>query len=146
MGGRGSSSGGGGGGSGSSSGGGGSGSVKMPELSGSEKQVAWAESLRGGAIKAADDYVSYREKMATSGPTSAYGKSSPQLRDSLYDSEATPQSTREAATQFKETLSTVTSASKIIDRRYFLSQSSVTDAIKAQAIQIDRQKRRGRWS
>lgn len=137
MGGRGSSSGG---------GGGGKGSVKMPELSGSEKQVAWAESIRGNAIKAADDYVSYREKMATYLPASSYGKSSPKLRDALYDSEATPQSTREAATQFKETLSTVTSASKIIDRRSFLSQSSVTDAIKKQAIQIDRQKRRGRWS
>lgn len=137
MGGRGSNSGG---------GGGGSGSVKMPELSGSEKQVAWAESIRGNAIKAADDYVSYREKAANSGPNSSSGKSSPQLKDSLYYSEATPQSTREAATQFKETLSTVTSASKIIDRRSYLSQSSVTDAIKTQAIQIDRQKRRGRWS
>lgn len=125
----------------SSRSGGGGGGEKMPELDGSEKQVAWANDIRDKAINAADNWEKYRSQQANATPQ---GKTE-SVKDALYYTQATKQSTKEAVSEFKSKTAEIKSAKTFIDRRNALSPKSVTKAIQDRALQIDKAKKRGRF-
>lgn len=101
MGGRGSSGGG--------SGGGKAVSAKMPELTGSAKQVAWAEDIRRSALESVDRLDRNYRDMASR------AKGDPGLAaDTL---KYTPKDVAVVRAEVVETLQKVTSASRLIDAR-----------------------------
>lgn len=106
MGGRGSSGGG---------GGGGGGSGKLPELTGSAKQVAWAESIRQGAFSAVDNLDKNYKSMQSRAPKS----------DKTFAVDTlgyTPKDVAVVRSEVRDAFSSVTSASRIIDTRSEFSQ------------------------
>lgn len=120
-------------GSGKSGGGGGGGvsytaaqEAKMPELSGSPKQVSWAEDIRRGALAQADHLVE----------DAARGQDGEWWRMSASESDAVSlQSAKETRTQVINAYQNMTSAKAIIDNRANLSANAVLRTAKA----VDRQ-------
>ena len=78
-----------------------SGSFELPELSGSVKQVKWASDIRQGAVDALESMKAYNEKMRMQGLPLYYNEKS---LEALF-------------AELKTATSTVTDASKWIDRR-----------------------------
>lgn len=120
MGGRGSL--GGGGSSGGSKGSGGSAlSAKMPQLTGSQKQVSWAETIRHDALASADYLVKdARSKFGLSMP--AGGRVSVESAEEVR---------RDIVNAFQQ----VSSASAIIDRRFAFSYLTIKKAMFAAEMQ-----------
>lgn len=116
MGGRGSNSGGGGGGGGSAV------SASMPTLTGSAKQIAWAENIRENALETADKIV------AVSDGTFNDGKG---IMARQVPGEQTTYVTKSAARTVRaevvDTFQGITSASTIIDNRARLSPNKIID-------------------
>lgn len=110
---------------GSGGSGGGSAYSKMPELSGSEKQVSWAKDIRGSALSAADANVRNAEKFKALG-----GKPDP------YNTSV--ESAKEVRSFLIKAFQGETSAKAIIDRRDRFSQNSLVRL----ALELDAQKRR----
>lgn len=116
------------GGRGGSGGGGGSGSAvsaKMPALSGSEKQVSWANDIRSSALLTADANVRNAEKNRSLGISVDY------LNPSV-------ESTKEVRSAVVKAFQGQTSAKSIIESRSNFSQRSLVNM----AAEIDRQKGR----
>ena len=113
---------------GSGSGGGGSSAVnaKMPELSGSEKQVSWAQSIRENALENADLLVKNAKKL---------GLNPSAVTASVEGAEA-------ARKVVINSFQSETKASVIIDRR----RSTTYQAIEKIALAYDAQKRSKRRS
>ena len=117
------------GGRGSSGGGGGIGGVsavneKMPALTGSEKQVKWADDIRYSMLLAADAVVRNAQRNKSLGikPSMYY----PSLEGAIF-----------ARKDVVSTLKTVTNASKIIDARKSLTQHYIEKI----GIEYDKKKR-----
>lgn len=92
--------------------------AKMPELTGSPKQVSWAESIRKDFLRNADSLVSMYQKMDEKGKRL---KDANLARDTL---QYTLQDARDVQRQAIETMRGVTKASDIIDRRSVLQSSN----------------------
>lgn len=116
MGGRGSSSGGGGGGGGSAV------SASMPTLTGSEKQVAWAENIRSDALSTADRIVDVSDGTFNNGK-GIIAKQIPG-QPTTYVSKAAAQTVR---AEVVDTFRGVNSASTIIDNRARLSPNKIIE-------------------
>lgn len=115
--------------------------VKMPTLTGTDKQVKWANDIRTKAVDTAKDWTDYRVKMSDYGPPQLKGTA----RDALYDTQASAQSTKEAAREFLNALSKATDASAIIKIKDKLTMNAVRGAIQNRAWAIDKQKKRGKF-
>ena len=98
-----------------SSGGGGSGgrNVSMPELQGSEKQIAWASNIRETAISSAEAIVRNAERGERTG-LGYYGPTG---------SPITLEAAKTVRTEVREAFSQMSSASTIINSRNELTQS-----------------------
>lgn len=103
------------GGRGSSGGGGKAVNAKMPELTGSAKQVSWAEEIRHNALANADSLVSQA--------SGEFGLSFP---GGGYVSATTAKQVR---TDIVNVFQQVSSASAIIDRRGAFSANKIRDAM-----------------
>ena len=123
MGGRGSSGGGTGGGHGPNY----AANAKMPGLTGSEKQKKWASDIRDTALKSADLVVKNSKKLGTS----LSSRNLPSVEGAEF-----------ARNVAVKELQSVSSASKIIDKRTKLSY----DGINKIALEYDRIYRKGRYA
>ena len=88
----------------------------MPKLTGSEKQIKWAESIREDAIGTVNGNIRNAETQMQKNPDS---KSIWESRIEAYE---------ETGRQLKNTLEKITSAKQIIDQRKYLSPSYVNQA------------------
>lgn len=107
----------------SGGGGGGGGSGKLPDLTGSAKQVAWAESIRQGAFSAVDNLGKNYNSMQSRAPKSDKTFAVDTLGYTLKDVAVVRSEVRDA-------FSSVTSASKIIDTRAEFSQRRMEELAK----------------
>ena len=107
----------------SSKGGGGGGSAQnapMPELTGSEKQIAWAENIRQNALVTADNIVDVSDGTFNDGK----GIMARQVpgEPTTY---VTKQAARTVRADVVDTFQGITSASTIIDNRAKLSPNKI---------------------
>lgn len=130
MGGRGSNSGGGGGGGGSAM------SASMPTLSGSEKQVAWAEDIRSGALKSVDTLVAN----AKEGPNGLHAITA----NYTTGEKVSVAAAKTVRAEVVETLQNVTSAKMLIDNRSRFSFNAIENmmALEQRTGQISEARRR----
>lgn len=107
------------------------GSVKFPELQGSEKQVKWANQIREDAMDTINSQIQRHKDMI---PQRPYDK------DYL---EASLESYKEIKKAISDTFSSVKEASKIIDNRSKFSPSRIQDIARKSAEEKVRKKMRG---
>lgn len=118
---------------GSSGGGGGGGkavNAKMPQLTGSAKQVAWAESIRHDALEAIDSQDRHIDRMVQQ----VKGFKTPPKNGVLAEAESLAGFTRSDVQFVKKdlisALQSVTSASQIIDNRRELSPDAISRRVR----------------
>lgn len=101
----------------------------MPNLTGSEKQIKWAESIRNGAIETVNGNIElFSERIKQYGNIDLYVD--------------TINAYRHIGKQLSDTLKNITSASKIIDKRDMFSFSRIGHLANEIVNEYERERRK----